>query len=257
MDTNQPTPEINRRRLLLGLAAASTIGAAAAVVAVSAVTAAEIENPELVRLGDALVGIEAAYLNAAAVAAAVLAEWSPKWPAAPEALLNGCRDRDNLERDLTGQGIIRPGHQYCKSVLTAEECRDQVAYIEDVLTKTLPKAKRWRAAGRAEWEASLVEWQERHRLAVDYEQEKAAILELSAYRHAADAVSAARSTLERTVTEIMAQPESTMSGVIIKAQALAAWGKVDQFSRFFHVNSTVWGTELANAVLRLAGKAGL
>lgn len=43
-----------------------------------------------------------------------------------------------------------------------------------------------------------------------------------------------------------------MEGVLIKAQALTAWSKVDGTSRMFHPEHPDWGPKFATDVIRLA-----
>ena len=51
----------------------------------------------------------------------------------------------------------------------------------------------------------------------------------------------------------MAEPETTMAGVVVKAQALAAWGTVEDVWQAFGRDSYTWGPALSASVLRIAG----
>ncbi|MBB6410828.1 hypothetical protein [Mesorhizobium sangaii] len=92
-------PEINRRRLLLGLAAAST--AAAITVAPDAHSAPLAENPTLVQLGNALPDVEARYVATRDTVTAIIKEWSARWPAAPKVL---------IESGFNKQDVTFAGH---------------------------------------------------------------------------------------------------------------------------------------------------
>ncbi|MFT4707301.1 MAG: hypothetical protein ACJAWC_003099 [Yoonia sp.] len=45
-------------------------------------------------------------------------------------------------------------------------------------------------------------------------------------------------------------PETTIVGVVIKAQALAEWGKVERFYRVLHPGGWPWSGDLAQAIIR-------
>ena len=46
-----------------------------------------------------------------------------------------------------------------------------------------------------------------------------------------------------------------MAGVLIKAEALAAWGRVEKLWRLCNVEGTEWGAQIAASVLRQAAAA--
>lgn len=112
-------PEINRRRLLLGLAAASTT-AAAITMAPSAHSATPDENPELVRLGNAFAAIADEYRTASDARNAIIDKWSKVWPLAPdEIILDRQYDAHNaIERDITGSGLYRKVGSRCLAIYT-------------------------------------------------------------------------------------------------------------------------------------------
>ncbi len=99
---------LDRRRLLLGLAAAPTAAAAPAAVRATAPT----ENPKLLRLADQL---DAAIAKAAAARAhkqAVIDKWWWKWPTAPDAICYGYAKHQytaEAETGLTGARILANG----------------------------------------------------------------------------------------------------------------------------------------------------
>ncbi|RWP32230.1 MAG: hypothetical protein EOR04_33120, partial [Mesorhizobium sp.] len=102
-------PAINRRRMLLGLAAAST--AAAAITAASAAGCASVENPELVRLGNRLPEAAAEYRAALEEIEWIAAEWKHRWPLAPDEITWPRGDYTNGERDIAGRFLRRPGEE--------------------------------------------------------------------------------------------------------------------------------------------------
>lgn len=74
------TTELNRRRVLIGLAAAS---GAAACASVGEAARAQ-ETSELIELGNALPEVEALYWTARKRVDAIVQDVSPIWPKAPE-----------------------------------------------------------------------------------------------------------------------------------------------------------------------------
>jgi len=66
---------LSRRNLLIGLAVSAT-----AVTAADAATAPK-ENPELLAMTDALPAVRSAHVAARDNLRAIVAEWSPHWPA--------------------------------------------------------------------------------------------------------------------------------------------------------------------------------
>lgn len=101
-------PAFNRRRLLLGLAAAS-VGAAVAPATFSSEPLAATENPALTILGDALPELTAEVAAADAAYWAIVREWEPRWPVAPDDLALRRYDERRLERGLRGWAIKADG----------------------------------------------------------------------------------------------------------------------------------------------------
>jgi hypothetical protein len=65
----------------------------------------------------------------------------------------------------------------------------------------------------------------------------------------------ARLALRAHVTATMAAPETTIAGVVIKAEALTAWANVDTFERLFNPKGPDWAEGLAAAIMRHGGAA--
>lgn len=251
------SPALDRRRLLLGLAAASSAAALPSIALASArVTATE--NPALVRLGDVLPAVAAEYLAAAKAEASIVAEWSTRWPLAPEALIKPYRDDSAMERTLTGAGLTRRGQQWPRPVFTAAEIRHNIDGIRQMLRRKRRAPfgpVNWRGIKLVadQWELDLAERGKLLAIAERYEADKAAVLDASGYALAHSRLKGATQALGDLVAEIMAQPEATMLGVVVKARALAAWGNTDLLTRWSTPESHRWEGQLAASVLRLAG----
>lgn len=235
-------PEINRRRLLLGLAAAST----AAAVGVEVALAAPAENPELVRLGDELPAVEAAYRAARAHQNAVDREWAPQWPIAPEELAAENWDHTaRLERDFYGA-------HHGRKIRTSSSLEWRINNARSAL-KSRAKKNHWlRQMTLEEWERELVEMSRLHEIALRYEAECDWITKAANYRGSWEATHETAQALAQHITNLMEQPETTMAGVIIKAQAMAAWGRVDREDQVWSFAHPQWPGLIAAAILRHA-----
>jgi hypothetical protein len=246
-------PNLDRRRLLIGLAAAST-AAAAMTVAPSAHSATHSENPELIRLGGGLAAIAEEYRISAAERKAIVKEWKKVWPVAPDEIICGRWSRE-IERDITGAGIAREGKKDCLSIWSCDELEWYLSRAKSILKgKAIDKRSLGGLPNRAAWEDELDRLVAQYTAASKYEAEKARVLKASGYKAADERKHAAAAALIGIINNIMAQSETTMAGVIIKAQALAAWGLVSDWQRYT-IAAADWGPALAASVLRLAGEA--
>ncbi|TIO11070.1 hypothetical protein [Mesorhizobium sp.] len=242
-----PAANLNRRRLLMGLAAAST-AAAAVTVAPAAHSAAVNENPEPVRLGNELPAAEAEMLAAKAAKSAVIAEWSPRWPLAPDEIIeHGCE----IERNLTGAGLHRDGRKDCLRVGTANDFR----WWKESLERQLASKRIKSEARRTHLRKEIKKTQRKISIAERYAAETARIREASGYEQASERHCAAIKALSSLIVAIMAQPGTSMQGVMIKAQALATWKKADRVYRVLNVDGFDWGSQLAASVIRMASEA--
>lgn len=251
--------EINRRRLLLGLASASAAGATVALA--GAATVAAIENPTLLTLGDELPTLEASYLSALTAKRAAYRRGMRDWPLAPEVLLRSANGYHSLERDVAGAGIRRDGDK-CFTLWTAEEAQNSVEVLREAIGRPRGNLGRPFSVGcfvgkdTAEgWRATLEACEARLAAAERYYAKTAELREQSCYQPAERADEAARKALIAHVSAIMAETPTTMAGVIIHAQALAAFGKVEQFYRVCEPTSWPWASSFAASVLRLAEAA--
>ncbi|PAP94540.1 hypothetical protein [Mesorhizobium wenxiniae] len=250
-------PAINRRRLLLGLAAAST-AAAAVTVAPEARSGQISENPELLRLGNEFPAVANEYRSALAALNAIVNKWSKVWPVAPDEII-AARQFDGagntMERDITGHGLChatgRPRYIY-----SCENLDWELKRAKSILKgKTIDKRALGGLPNRAAWEDELDVLVAQYTAAAKYEAEKARVLAASGHDAADRRKAAAAQALIGAIDAIMAQPETTMAGVVIKAQALAAWSAVEKWQRILTPQAVGWGSTLSASVLRLAGEA--
>lgn len=250
----QGMPDVNRRRLLLGLAAAST-AAAALAVAPPAHSAPLAENPELVRLGDALPSIEAEYVKAQGVERAILAEWSPRWPLAPASLIN---EGDQVDRELSGWAFMvtnRFGEVVPQRIASVDSLGFRIELARRVLKGKAINNRRIRGLDRREWEVSLAQSLKLRKTAATLELKRARVSKASGLAPAKAETKAAFGRFAEAVKETMGHECATMDGVVIKALALDAWSRHADIGDMVRFGAGTWGQQLAASVLRLAGEA--
>lgn len=252
---------LDRRRLLLGLAAASA--AAAAPVAVSAAVPSTPENPDLLRLGDMLLAHEAELIAAHDEYEAALATATKHWPLAPDLILwapDCTKWKGDLERGPTGGSLARGEHQRPHNLIETR-CHDRdIKSIERAI-----KRAALRAPGEpfsvpafrgkfpmAEWVEKLAELTGERDAMNAYEADKAMVLAASGLSAAKDRRDASIDAIERLITSIMQTPETSMAGVIIKANALSAWGRIDKLRALLPELKHGWGAALAASLIRIA-----
>jgi hypothetical protein len=241
------TPAMNRRSLLLGLAAASTAAATGAAVAATVPS----ENPELIRLGNALPGLVAEYKAARAERSSIVAAWSTRWPRVPDELLNGGCAGPDVERDMTGEAILHPhkwGGNRARGIRTAEELQCCHDFLKDRVRRARTARTRERAAEH------LAEYPPLLAIAHRYEARCKRVRDVSGYTRAHQRRQAAERALTETIRDIMATEETSMAGVVIKAQAMAATTELPAWASIIDGGLT-WGPKLADAVLRIADSA--
>lgn len=251
-------PAFNRRRLLLGLAAAS-VGAAVAPVAFSSEPLAAPENSALSILGDALPELTAEAAAADAAYWAIVREWEPRWPVAPDALVLHRYDERRLERGLRGWAInvdgdpaaITSGLQ-ARCIETAADIRRQVQMLDDYMRRVRSKhpLSADDLAISADKRLQLVE---RLSVADGYEAARRDVLEQSGYAAADARCKAANDALAAHAGKIMAESPVTMAGVMIQAEALEAFGMLRLAP--FEVSAWGWSRQFAANLLRIAREA--
>jgi len=241
------TMQTTRRRMLLGLAAAST---AAATGASAAGHTGPQEAPELLALADRLGGALDAYRAAKARVQHIAKTWGPRWPVPDECIVNygaGCK----THRNILGEGIkTRWGKSDLmdvRSLGTPEyfeaEARSYWAEYERRMTTKSKRgadhARRWSERQAAAIEPARAYWSEADR-----------ITEASGIEAAQATLTASRDDLKELVGSIILYREQTVTGLIIKAQAMQAWAEVDAFSRHLHLDALAWSDAMAETVLR-------
>lgn len=242
------TAALSRRNLLLGLAASAT---AAAATGTDAATAPQ-ENPDLLAMADALPAVRAEYVTARDDRLAILAKWSPQWPVPDERIIRygeGCR----TYRGLDGRGIELPwgkgGLAKVPSLGTPEYFEASAAHHEkEAARRAATSSKRrlkfstgWAEHDRAAIEPARAFWSEVGR-----------ITEASGIEAATVRCDKAEDALKTAVDQIMVADDWTITGAIIKAQALNAWGDVDRFSRAFNDRGPAWADLLAASIVKHA-----
>ena len=239
---------LSRRHVLLGLAASATAATA------TGATAAPQENPELVALADDLPAILAAYVAARENVAWIVAEWSPQWPVPDPAIVRH-GDLCKPHRGLDGAGIatrMEWGATAINSLGTPEHFEASTAYHERMAAmKAETKSRRgvkfhatWAEKDRAAIAPARAYWGEVERITT------ASGIEAATAQRTATA-----DALHDQVDAIMRADDWTITGAIIKAQALGAWAEVDQFRRTLNPEGPAWADQLAASILRHAGGA--
>ncbi|WJR67255.1 hypothetical protein QTA58_00330 [Neorhizobium sp. CSC1952] len=259
-------PSIHRRRLLMGLAAASATAAAmtAPDAAASAVVTSAQENPELVRLGDQWHAMADELVAARAALQQIVNEWSPKWPAAPEALVYNGWNTDNYERDLQGHAV-QGGSPYSGSrgrcVRSVEDIAYDIRFAEGILrNKTFAHRKKVQRLTREQWEVKLAEDYELIGVARDYEAQCQRIRAASGVEAATKRYLEAEFALMELIKQVVSVSETSMIGIIIKAQVMARAHEIGNgYLTLFSVKddkgkSVDIGVCLAQSILRIAGE---
>lgn len=259
-------PSLNRRRLLMGLAAAS---AAAGVVAIQTgpaegSPAIPAENANLIRLGDLLPDAERSMLDTETAYWAIARKWESRWPLAPDALDVGYFDQRREEKGLRGIAILPDGSvdraSYSehranprlprpRSIHKSDELREDIARIDRAAKRSRPKHP-LTVAELMEMEAERAMLCDKLALALEYEAACDRVRKASGIVEARARKEAAHKALGVLVGQIMGEASVTMAGVIIKSQALSAWGKAPYHQ--FHIEGMSWPQDLAAEILAIA-----
>lgn len=259
--------EQERRRLLLGLAAASTAAAGLTLsVAPALALAQEAENPELLRLGEEFDRLYDEYVVLRAHKLAVLREGDRRWPVTPEALFlkdaaggyvaSSAFGPGEMERDFAGGARMRRGESEPRALVARASLRYPVEAAQQALaSKHLARRGTLYGRDRASWEAQLQEHKPLFDLSEAYHQECDRLQEELGWTAAWQAVSNKKDQLSETVTALMAQKEQTVAGLLIKARAVQKFGRTDY--AWFTYQAIQWGGELAEAVLRFAERGAV
>lgn len=244
----------DRRRMLLGLAAAST----AAATATAAVGPATAENPELIRLAKELPALADQYHAAWKHQRDTEAKWTPLWPLASDDITEpgtGSIYGNPIERTFRGGARYRTGEEHPRKLIPSYSFRWEVRRAERALkSKKLLKLGMLDGRTREQWEAELAEDRRCLELAEAYEAETKRISEESNYTAAWQAHAAAAKALEAHVSRIMAERDQTMEGLIIKAETLEVWSGVDDLYKL-SIPGRDWHGQIAASILRHAKAA--
>lgn len=249
-------PTMNRRSLLMGLAAASVAAGTATAAAAETSVAIPPENEELLRLGNELPNVAAAFHSARERSRAILAKWSPRWPVAPDQIIRPRSWYTNeIERDIHGTGITRDCEQRPHGIHTTQSLTCRLDRAKKVLKGRSIDKRKIEGLSRPEWEAELAETNTVYSAAELYEADCQRIRDASGYDKAREAYKRATADVARIISSIMAQPAHTMAGIVIKAQALSlsgeGWVLFEDFSAGIN-----WAAEFSTSVLKIAGENG-
>jgi len=239
---------LSRRSLLIGLASASTIAAGGSHAA-----RAPVENPDLLRLAAELPALDAEHRDALSEERRIYRETMKIWPRAPKEIETLGGMWSDLERDVSGAGMRSAESKGLSRYIGTPKHFSNLKkfYQEDIDN---PKQSKWRQKARPKLQANLVEAERGETLSEEYHSEIKRFREASGFEASTKRRKAAQDALKAHVAAIMDTPESTPHGVILKAQALAAWGAVDWFARSLSIEALPWPQQMAEAVLRQTGK---
>lgn len=250
-------PAINRRRMLLGLAAAST--AAATVTVATAATPAE--NPVLLDLAAQLPAIGAAYQEARRIEQEISKRWERITPWAPDELTvpgiawpwEDVRQPGEGELKALGGYLWRKGDDFPRRiVVTSGDVRWDIYETKRALRKA---KKNGNAADYLHAENEIARLKKLEATASAYESKFAKIKAQAKAEHdqAWPIASARQDDLEKHVAAIMDTPDWTMEGLIIKAQALAEWDRVGRgMDKVAFKHGRDWHGQIAASILRHA-----
>lgn len=249
--TGLPAAIFNRRRMLLGLAAAST----AAAVPVAVAASAPAKDATLLRLGAETSALATTYREAETARAAIVAKWSPQWPSVPEQLKTR-HESGEVAYDLEG---LWP-NEFVK-YQTADRLRERAAehraprqFRKGTSAAYIAKDMAWGEKRAQELEANAV-------LSEMYCAERARVRKASGIMAARAKERDARLAFVSHVSSIMEIEPSTMAGVIVQAEALEAFSAVPplqrsgDFSLKALTDLPAWGERLAASILRIASAA--
>ncbi len=243
----------NRRRMLLGLATAT---AAAATGVTASGAPAQQEAPELIALADQLDGALAAHLAANVKVERIAKEWGAQWPV-PVAEIQNFGAGSIQYTNIVGRPTELPSPWSAEiprlvNVGTADGFKEAAArhrreYERKMQTKSQRGAKFHKL------------WMERDTAAIApvraFWAEVERINEASGIKAAQAEQTATRDALQGLVSRIVLFQERTVTGLVIKAQAMQAWSNVGNFYRLLNLEATAWGDEMAATIVRRVGGA--
>lgn len=244
---------MNRRDFLSSAPVALTVTAAPVAVAAQCVVGLD-ENPALLALAQQLPEVEQAYVDTLKAEREAWRIWSPQWPLAPEACCNkwgaSGYNRD-LERNLRGAGLRREGQSTCWTIKTASEMERDIERAHEMLAKDDKRKRSYGKKFRQYRHEEIAEAELGLLLLPGYLAECERIKRESRYMDLVDANSSAREAMFNFVREVLAEQARTMEGVVIKARACAAIGRMTDYDQS-------WGQMVENTTHRksMAGLLG-
>lgn len=240
-----------RRQILMGLASAS---AAAAVGLPASGAIAQEEDQALLALADKLDGALQAHLDACAKVSNIAERWGPQWPT-PDRKIYCYSNDSGKHRDILGWEIETPW----------AERRSDIMHVASIGTPEYYEASAERH--RAEYNRKMATksqrgaksekiWMERDAesapIARAYWSEVERITAASGIKEAQAQEIETREALHKLVNSIVMHRESSITGLVIKAQAMQAWSKVERWDRICNVEGAVWADEIAATIIRQA-----
>ncbi|NPD14456.1 hypothetical protein HOY34_04485 [Xinfangfangia sp. D13-10-4-6] len=216
-----------KRRQFITAAPVAALAPLAVCEAPSVAAPAPAENPALLALGQELPGVEAAYHNACTAWDAMWREWHPQWPLAPDpCVVQGGGWIGEIERDLNGSGLVRPGQD---KPMRRLELHNMESRRDSMLAALARDAKRKKPSSRRTlnyWQSEIDRAELGIALLPGYLSECERIRKASDFEALEAARVAARDRMFDFARQVLGEPAATIEGVRIKARAVAALGNL-------------------------------
>jgi hypothetical protein len=237
--------------MLLGLAAAATTATAAKGAGASA---APKECPGLLALADRLDGVSAAHTEAVQRVGVIVAAWGPQWPVPDMRIVrhdNGCKPH----RDIQGWGIRTEWGGGGRMASVKEHHNlGTPEYFEASSSKYYREYERQNKLASKRGAKSSKAWADKDAALIAparaYWSEVERVTAASGIEAAQQAETEARDALRQLVGEIVTYDERTITGLVIKAQAMTAWGEVGAAHRAFHVDAMKWSDAMTKTIIK-------
>ena len=257
------TPEINRRKMMLGIAAsgaALTVTAAAMSEARSA-SIDEIneidENPELVDAWKEFRAAETEYYASKGALSWLADEWKHLWPLAPEEILGNANAHihgsysDDIERDIIGRPMMRDTSVLTKQLSKEfrQKSRETAFFIDqpDKLAERIREFRKSKPRGRTprslernrKWrKEAMANMQNRLHVARAYHAETRRIRALAGVDAAKQRIKTAEDRFDAAAVAVSKVPSRTLVGLRLKADVLS--GALERW-KFPHNDGFVFG----------------
>ncbi len=253
---------VDRRRLLMGLAAAST-AAAVTVAPTTTRGAGPLENARLIALSAALPAIADAYHAAADAYRHMAKTLEAATPRAPDEFtevgtadpINDRRQPGEAEVTVFGGYLYRDGEKHPRRiVVTSWHVSRDLSYAKRVMRR----AKKVGAVSDflvAEEEVIRLKTLLAKTEAYEREFNAARAFAKGEYDRLYPVMASALNAFAAHVTATMDEEDVTMEGLLIKAQALAAWGGIGSDDKFLAgILGKDWHGKIAASILRHAAR---